>query len=155
MRHATRIVALGCLGLTMSVSPIGAQEAPDPLPALQKAVAQLAISPVKERLPKLLKELVDARKSDEQIIEALYLAALMRLPTEQEAAQAKEQVADSKDRMAALEKVLKSVQELPEFARLHPMPNPLKVVPVERLPLEKRDPNALGKGPFFGRTSSN
>ena len=122
-----------------------------PAEASRRAVELTTPSPVKARLPKLLQELVQARKGDEQVVEALYLAALTRLPTGPEAQQARRQVADGKDRVASLEKVLKGLTESPEFARLHPDPIPLKVLPLEHLPRGKPDPNAPGKGPFFNR----
>jgi hypothetical protein len=144
-------LALVCMiALTVPPTIVWAQER-DATPALRKALEQIAVSPMQERLPKLLKELVDAKKSDEQIIEALYLAALTRLPTDKEATQAKQQAADSKERLPALDKLLKGLMESAEFKRLHPVANPLKAIPLERLPLEKRDPNAPGRGPFFDR----
>lgn len=149
MRATNWIIAVVCV-VTLAMLPTNAQsqERRARTDALKGAIV---VSPIKERLPKLLQELVTAKKSDEQIIEAIYLAALTRMPTEPEAKQAKRQVVDSKDRMEALGKVLKGLVDSPEFARLHMDSINLKLIPLDRLPGPKQDPNAPGKGPFFDR----
>lgn len=144
------IAGVGAAALAMLATNAHTQERVRP-PRADASKGAVAVSPIKERLPKLLDELVKAQKSNEQIIEAVYLAALTRLPTESEAKQAQQQVVGSKDRVQALDKILKGLVASPEFTRLHPDAIPLRLVPLDRLPDPKQDPNAPGKGPFFNR----
>src|SRR5262249_44781133 len=80
-------------------------------------VAPTAVAPGKEaapagdRLGRLLKELLDANRSDEQVLEALYLAALVRLPKEAERKDAQKLLTAHKDRRKAFEQVLQGLRD--------------------------------------------
>lgn len=62
---------------------------------------------------------ITAGKSDETIIEDLYLAALCRLPSDRESFAAKKLLARGKDRRAALEDIAWSVMNAKEFLLRH------------------------------------
>jgi RNA polymerase sigma factor (sigma-70 family) len=78
------------------------------------------------RLDKLLDELLDSKRSDEEIVEALYLATLARLPTESEAKPILKHVAGAnrrqafKDTLWALVNTGEFAQRLKEWASLNP-----------------------------------
>jgi WD40 repeat protein len=67
------------------------------------------------RLNKLLDELLQSKRSDEQVLEALFLAALGRFPTDAEQKFALEEVAKKKDRREAFGNVLYVFLSTPEF----------------------------------------
>jgi hypothetical protein len=72
-----------------------------------------------DRFTFLLEELLSSKRSDEQIVEALYLAALVRSPSEREAKASIDYVANAKDRQAAYLELLKALTTSPEFETLH------------------------------------
>jgi hypothetical protein len=69
----------------------------------------------RDRLEQLLGDLLQAGKSDETIIEALYLATLSRLPTDLEKRLATAPLAGSKDRREALTQLLEVLISSQEF----------------------------------------
>jgi RNA polymerase sigma factor (sigma-70 family) len=79
-----------------------------------------------DRLDRLLEELLDSKRSDKEIVEALYLATLARLPTEGEAKPILEHVAGTnrrqgfKDALWALVTTREFAQRLKEWAALNP-----------------------------------
>jgi RNA polymerase sigma factor (sigma-70 family) len=72
-------------------------------------------APAGPRLNKLLDELLHSKRSDEQVLEALFLAALGRFPTDAEQKFALEQVVKQKDRREAFANVLYLFLSTPEF----------------------------------------
>jgi RNA polymerase sigma factor (sigma-70 family) len=72
-------------------------------------------APAGSRLNKLLDELLQSKRSDEQVLEGLFLAALGRLPTDTEQKFALNEVARKKDRREAFGDVLYLLLVTPEF----------------------------------------
>jgi RNA polymerase sigma factor (sigma-70 family) len=68
-----------------------------------------------ERLNKLLQELVDSKRSDQQVVEALYLATLTRFPAPSESEIALDQLARQKDRREGLTNILWALVNTKEF----------------------------------------
>ncbi len=68
-----------------------------------------------DRFQRLLKEMLDANKGDEQIVEALCLATLARFPTDGEKKSLLEHVAGKKDRSKAFADILWALRQSKEF----------------------------------------
>jgi RNA polymerase sigma factor (sigma-70 family) len=69
-----------------------------------------------DRLDRLLQELVASKRSDEQAVEALYLATLTRFPADSEKKMALDHLAKQKDRQEGLANVLWALVNSKEFA---------------------------------------
>jgi RNA polymerase sigma factor (sigma-70 family) len=113
-----------------------------------------------ERLKQLLQQLLNGKKTDEQIVETLYLATLARTPSENEVKRCTDhvarQMAAKKQRAAAFEDILGALTSSAEceqhVAELFKDNVPQKFLEQFRkaVPLQpKGDPNAPGRGPFF------
>jgi RNA polymerase sigma factor (sigma-70 family) len=68
-----------------------------------------------DRLEALASELAASKRSDEQVVEALYLATLARFPTDSEAPVARKMLAQRKDRAEALRDLLFALTNTKEF----------------------------------------
>jgi hypothetical protein len=113
-----------------------------------------------ERLKQLLQQLLNDKKTDEQIVETLYLATLARTPSENEVKRCTDhvarQMAAKKQRAAAFEDILGALTSSAEceqhVAELFKDNVPQKFLEQFRkaVPLQpKGDPNAPGRGPFL------
>jgi hypothetical protein len=86
-------------------------------PELAKRLAALNEFPRPNgRLEKLLNELVKNKRSDEQIVEALYLATLAQLPTEEQKKTVLDHIARKKDRIEGYHDVLWALLNSLEFS---------------------------------------
>jgi hypothetical protein len=72
-----------------------------------------------DRLGRLPTELVKARKTDAETVEALYLATIARLPTEKEKDTVAKHLANAKDRAEAARDIAWALVNSKEFAKLH------------------------------------
>jgi hypothetical protein len=73
-----------------------------------------------DRLGRLVQELVKSNRSDEQAVEALYLATLTRFPAAEEMKQALEHLARKLDRQEALADLLRALVNSKEFGAATP-----------------------------------
>jgi hypothetical protein len=87
--------------------------------ALQLSNSQTVESRLKNGGGKFLKDMAEQKKTDEEIITHLYLAALCRFPTEIELTKAAAYIAASADRGSAMEDLAWSVLNLREFVFRH------------------------------------
>jgi RNA polymerase sigma factor (sigma-70 family) len=81
-----------------------------------------------DRLEKLLQELVDSKRSDEQAVEALYLATLTRFPSDSEKKIALDHLAKQKDRQEGLANVLWALVNTKEFLGTVNLAETLKIL---------------------------
>ncbi len=89
-------------------------------------------APQPDKLEKLVSELISAKKSDTEILEALTLATLSRLPTDSEKKLTLASISKATDRKAAWVAVAKALAETDEAKKLEGFK--LKVKPVPSLP---------------------
>jgi hypothetical protein len=84
----------------------------------QKHPAESSASgvPAKDRFDQLLKQLLESDRTDDQIIEALVLATLSRLPTDVERKFVKDSIAKGKDREKAISDFLCILTTSKEFS---------------------------------------
>ena len=68
------------------------------------------------RLDQLVDQLIKNQRSDAQVIEGLFLAALGRLPTDTESKRALDEIARHKDRREGLAGVLEALTHSEEYA---------------------------------------
>jgi RNA polymerase sigma factor (sigma-70 family) len=98
------------------------RQKPDPLP-LRSAVGATADDPLSPefvaRLGRLPAELVKAKKCDADAVDALYLAVLLRLPSEKERATLVAHLRCAKDREEGLRDVTWALVNSKEFLQLH------------------------------------
>jgi RNA polymerase sigma factor (sigma-70 family) len=85
-------------------------------PAATSFLNELPQARAKDRLEQLLQALLEAGKTDEQVLEALYLATLARLPTAGEKKSGTDHVARQQDRRAAFANVLWALTQSKEFS---------------------------------------
>jgi hypothetical protein len=114
-----------------------------------------------ERLERLLEELLASKRTDQEIVDALFLAALGRLPIEGENTKVAKHLAARKGRAGALREVLDTLVHSAEFqqhaSKLAADADAKKNIRELRdtfdrglpRPRDKRDPNAPGIGPYF------
>lgn len=79
------------------------------------------VEPLVKRLGKLPAELVQAKRTDAEIIEALYFATLLRLPKENEKELALKHFKNAKTREAAGRDIAWALINTKEFLKLHNM----------------------------------
>src|SRR5262245_57420932 len=72
-----------------------------------------------DRLGKLPGELVKAKKTDAEIVDALFLAAFARLPTDDEREKGVKHIASQKDRVAAGQHISWALINTKEFMKIH------------------------------------
>jgi hypothetical protein len=87
--------------------------------ALQLSNSQTVESRLQNGGGKFLKELAAQKKTDQEIVTHLYLAALCRYPKDAELAKALAHLAASTDRASGIEDVAWSVLNLREFVFRH------------------------------------
>jgi hypothetical protein len=74
-----------------------------------------------ERINRLPTDLIKAKKSDGEIVEALFLATLVRLPTEKEKDTVTKHLANGKDREETARDLAWALVNTKEFLKLHEM----------------------------------
>jgi len=95
------------------------QSQPSLTEALQLSNGQVVETRLNNGVGQLIPAAVAQKKSDDEILEELYLAALCRRPREIEQQRAKAYIAAHPDRTAALEDIAWSVLNLREFVFRH------------------------------------
>lgn len=75
--------------------------------------------PVLDRIGRLPDELIKAKKTDSEIVDALFLATLTRLPTEAEKEKALKHITSTKDRKTASLHLAWALVNSKEFLKLH------------------------------------
>jgi RNA polymerase sigma factor (sigma-70 family) len=170
---------LGALALGQSPEPLAdpAPQEPAAVPANPAALKALELTTDpdlpkqdaapkdlkfgKERLDQLIDDLMQKKKTDGEITDALFLATLARLPNKAEIKRveklaqqkAKNPRAAWQDLAHALTNSTEFLRHVGEFNRMNPLnaPKGKLLDQFRRLDdLRKADPNAPGKGPFFG-----
>ncbi len=102
----------------------GQKPRPDPRSSGVQAAADARLAPeFVARLGRLPAELVKARRSDADAVDALYLALLVRLPSERERETAAAHLRAAKDREEAVRDVAWALMNTKEFLKLHALDN--------------------------------
>jgi hypothetical protein len=106
MLHPTRASALALLCVLGPAVPAPAED-----PQLPTAIL--------DRIGRLPGDLIKAKKTDAEITDALFLAALTRLPTEDEKEKAVKHLAGARDRKTACVDLAWALVNTKEFMKLH------------------------------------
>lgn len=109
----------------------------------------------KERFDQLIDDLLARKKTDQEILDALFLATIAPLPSEAESKSLQKEIAKKKagNEKETWKDVAHALTNSAEFLRHvgELNPNPIGLPKLQLIPrgLKPRDPNAPGDGPFF------
>jgi hypothetical protein len=107
------------LGLAASTLPQRGEAAPPPREKEETEKNLDQLKPLVGRLGTLSADLVKAKKSDAEVVDALFAATLVRLPTEAERTTATKQLQQAKERTAACRDIAWALLNTKEFLKLH------------------------------------
>jgi hypothetical protein len=113
LKMGTVVLILLVLGSTCPAAPAP----PPPKEEPEKSMDQLR--PITARLGVLAADLVKAKKSDAEIVDLLFTATLLRLPTEAERAKGTNHLQKAKDRATGSRDLAWSLLNTREFIKLH------------------------------------